>query len=98
VVWVTGLRELLSYLGFTLSLSAAATVASLFIAVRRLGPDAAHPPGYPWAPAVFVVATLGFAALAALHSPREMVAALITIFSICVLYFLSRGCHRNSID
>jgi amino acid transporter len=35
VVWIAGLRELLSYLGFTLGLSTAATVAALFVVVRR---------------------------------------------------------------
>jgi len=90
VVWVAGLRELLSYLGFTLSLSAAATVASLFVAVRRLGPDAARPAGYPWAPAIFVMATLLFAALAALRSPREMAAALVTFLLSGGLYYLVR--------
>ena len=31
VVWVSGLRELLSYLGFTLGLGTAATVATVFV-------------------------------------------------------------------
>src|SRR5690606_23209082 len=61
VVWISGLRELLSYLGFTLGLSTAATVASLFVAVRLNPERAADLPGYPWAPAVFVLFTLLFA-------------------------------------
>jgi APA family basic amino acid/polyamine antiporter len=91
VVWITGLRELLSYLGFTLSLSTAATVASLFIVARRSARDV-ELPGYPWAPAIFVAATLGFAALAAEQSPIEMLAAGATVVSGILLYFvIARG-------
>jgi amino acid transporter len=97
VVWMTGLRELLSYLGFTLGLSTAATVAALFVSVRRHPDRASSLPGYPWAPAVFVVFTLLFAALAATVNPWEMLAALVTIASGALLYFLvrSRWVHRQ---
>ena len=57
----TRLQELLSYLGFTLSVSAALTVASLFVLRRREGPAAVPVPGYPWVPGLFVAATLVFA-------------------------------------
>ena len=89
VVWVTGLRELLSYLGFTLSLSTALTVASLFLVARR---ERARTklPGFPWAPALFVAATLLFAALAARQQPAELIAALMTIASGLALYALAR--------
>lgn len=89
VVWVTGLRELLSYLGFTLSLSTALTVASLFLLPRR---ERARTklPGFPWAPALFVAATLLFAALAARQQPAELIAALMTIASGLALYALAR--------
>lgn len=88
VIWLSGLRELLSYLGFTLGLSAALTVASLFVAVRREPGRASALPGYPWAPAVFVTFTLLFAALAATLNPREMLAALATIASGALAYRL----------
>lgn len=91
VVWIAGLRELLSYLGFTLSLSTAVTVASLFVIVPRNRTLAAALPGYPWAPAVFVVFTLLFAALAATLNPWEMLAALVTVASGAALYVLSRA-------
>lgn len=91
VVWITGLRQLLSYLGFTLGLSTAATVAALFVAVRRDPGRAASLPGYPWAPVIFVAFTLLFAALAATVDPWEMLAALVTIASGALLYTLVRG-------
>jgi APA family basic amino acid/polyamine antiporter len=91
VVWITGLSELLSYLGFTLGLSTVATVAGLFVVVRQDPSRARALPGYPWAPAIFVLSTLLFAALAAMVNPWEMLAALVTIGSGVLLYVLVRG-------
>jgi len=91
VVWITGLRELLSYLGFTLGLSAAATVAALFVVVRRDPSRARALPGYPWAPTIFISFTLLFAALAATINPWEMLAAVATIASGALLYAVVRG-------
>lgn len=91
VVWITGLRELLSYLGFTLGLSTAFTVAALFLAVRRSPNLAQLLPGYPWAPAIFVLFTLLFATLAATVNPWEMLAAVLTICSGVLLYWVLHG-------
>ncbi len=90
VVWIAGIRELLSYLGFTLGLSSAVTVAALFVAIRREPDRGAALPGYPWAPMIFVLSTLTFAALAATVNPWEMVAALATVASGALLYWLVR--------
>ena len=95
VVWLTGLRELLSYLGFTLGLSTAATVGALFVIVRRNPSCAGALPGYPWAPAIFIVFTLLFAALAATVNPWEMLAALATIASGALLYAVARSRVRT---
>lgn len=95
VVWLAGLRELLSYLGFTLGLSTAATILSLFIAVRRRGGDAPELPGYPWAPALTVIFTLLFAGLAASTNPREMLAAVLTILSAILVYLLFGRKHQT---
>ena len=88
VVWIAGLRELLSYLGFTLGLSTAAAVACVFVLARRAPGVRPALPGYPWAPAVFIASTLVFAALAATQSPAEMIAALVTIGSGALLYLI----------
>jgi APA family basic amino acid/polyamine antiporter len=93
VVWISTLRELLSYLGFTLSLSAAMTVASLFVVVKRRRESLPDLPGYPWAPAVFIVFTLLFAGLAAVRQPWQMAAAVITILSGMVVYYLFQRRH-----
>jgi APA family basic amino acid/polyamine antiporter len=88
LVWIAGLRELLSYLGFTLGLSAALTVASVFVLVRRRPETRPNLPGYPWAPAGFILFTLLFSMLAAIRNPWEMVAALLTIGSAIIVYLV----------
>lgn len=79
VVLVSRLEQLLSYLGFTLSISAALTVASLFVLRRREGTRAVPVPGYPWVPGLFVGATLLFAVMAALRRPAEPLMGMLTI-------------------
>ena len=87
VVWISTLRELLSYLGFTLGLSAVLTVSSVFVLTRRKRLDTSQLPGYPWAPLVFIVFTLLFAGLAAEREPWQMLGAIITILSAIALYY-----------
>lgn len=88
VVLIAGLPQLLSYLGFTLSLSAAAAVAGLFVVHAREGRRPVDGRAYPWAPALFVGATLALALLAARESPLELAAAGVTLASGALLYGL----------
>jgi APA family basic amino acid/polyamine antiporter len=94
VIWIAELQELLSYLGFTLSLSAAATVASLFVLRWREGALKVPIPGYPFVPGGFVLCTLGFAGLAAVHRPQEPLVGLATIAVGIVFYLLVK---KNSL-
>ena len=84
------LKQLLSYLGFTLSLTAALTVASLFVLHRREGRGAIAVPGYPFTPAFYVLGTLILAGLAGLNNPVELGAAVVTIASGSVVYLATR--------
>lgn len=95
VVWTTQLKELLSYLGFTLGLSTVVTVASLFIVVRKRQSGLDDLPGYPWAPIIYIFFTLIFMALAATRNPSEMLAALLTILSAVILYALFGRKHQK---
>lgn len=79
VVVIAKLEVLLSYLGFTLTLSAALTVASLFVLRARDGAIRVPVPGYPWVPGFYVIATLACAILAAAHRPHEALVGLLTI-------------------
>jgi len=88
VVWVATLAELLSYIGFTLGLSAAATVASLIALRRREGPARLPVPGYPVTPAAFIVVTLAISGFLVAHQPREALLGLLTVASGLPMYWL----------
>ncbi len=88
LVWVGELRTLLGYIGFTLGLSAAATVAALIRLRVREGPARVPIPGYPWVPAVFVLATLGTAAFMVVRQPSEALMGLATLTLGLPLYGL----------
>ncbi|MEQ8235084.1 MAG: amino acid permease [Gammaproteobacteria bacterium] len=88
VILVTGLETLLSYLGFTLAVTSALTVAALFVLARRDG--VAPMRGYPWLPLVYVGATLVLAALSAWQRPLEPLAGLATGALGLVAWWLAR--------
>ncbi len=90
VLWSSGLVQLLGYIGFTLGLSAAATVIGLFVLRRRLGPDRVPIPGYPWIPGVFVVATLSIAAFMLYREPAQAGLGILTVGAGLPLYWLLR--------
>ncbi len=85
VVQVSKLQELLGYLGFTLSVSAAITVSSLF--VLRYRGEAVNCPLYPLPPLVFVGATLMIAAIGAYLKPVEGLAGMVTLSVGLLVYF-----------
>jgi APA family basic amino acid/polyamine antiporter len=87
VVWNSDLAELLGYIGFTLGLSAAATVVGLIAMRLREGPERVPIPGYPWIPGLFVSATLGTAGFMILRQPGEAIAGLLTMAVGALLYF-----------
>lgn len=87
LVFLATLRELLDYLGFMLSVSAAGAVATLFVIAHREGEHFKRPYGYPFTPAFFVGATLLFGTMTALRRPGSCAtAAAATIASGCLLY------------
>ena len=85
---------LLVYVGFTLSLSAAATVAAAMW-LRRKEPDRPRPyrtPGWPLTPLGFCAASLWMTGYSIIERPRETLAGAATIAVGVVLYrFRSRG-------
>lgn len=72
LVFAGSLMELLSYLGLTLSLSAAVAVSSLFLGERVRGWSALPP-------AIFVLATLGSAALLVVYDPWQALGTGVTL-------------------
>ncbi len=93
LILLSDLRGLLSYLGFTLSISAALSVASLFVIARREGRHAVSVWGYPFTPIFYVAATLVLAVIAGRREPVQLVAAIITLVSGSVVYY-AFGLHK----
>jgi APA family basic amino acid/polyamine antiporter len=73
MLWTASYQSLLTFIGFTLSLSTAATVCGLIVVRRRLG--ASLPvPGWPWVPGTFVIAVLGMTSLSVARAPLPSLA------------------------
>ncbi len=89
-VWTSGLAQLLGYIGFTLGLSAAATVVALLVLRRREGPARVPIPGHPWVPLVFVGATLFSSTFMVLREPLQAALGLATAATGVPLYFWMR--------
>ena len=93
VIALSDLRGLLGYLGFTLSISAALSVASLFVIAKREGRQAVAVPGYPFTPLFYVLVTLILAGMAGMREPVQLLTALITIVSGSVVFY-AFGLHK----
>jgi len=90
VLWIATLQDLLGYIGFTLSLSTAAAVVGLARLRVREGAERVPVPGWPWLPALFVLATLSAGGFMMLRRTWEPVAGLATLAVGALLYALIR--------
>lgn len=78
LLWSSTFERLLTYIGFTLSLSSAATVVGLMRLRRREG--ASLPvPGWPWVPMIFLLGVAWMAVFAIARRPKESLVGLGTI-------------------
>ena len=91
VIYISTLKQLLSYLGFTLSLSSALTVASLF----WIKPRAGQSKGIRIAAFIYVACPLLIAGLAASRSPWEIGYGLLTVLAGLLLYAVIQRCNRK---
>jgi len=78
LLWSSTFDQLLTYIGFTLGLSTAATVAGL-MRIRLQEGSRLRVPGWPWVPGLFLVATLAITGFAIAQRPKESLAGLATI-------------------
>jgi amino acid transporter len=87
ITLISELRDLLSYLGFTLSISLALTVFTLFVRHIRWDerPASAF---YPGAPVFFVLATLLFAYLSVKSNQTQLLAFLATTAIGAIAYLI----------
>lgn len=78
LLWSAAYEQLLTFIGFTLGLSTAATVFGLIVLRRREGTRLAVP-GWPWVPGAFVLSTLAITGFTIFHRPWESAAGLATL-------------------
>ncbi len=75
MLWTASYQSLLTFIGFTLGLSTAATVCGLILLRRRMGASLAIP-GWPWVPVLFVIMVLGMTTLSISRAPLPSLAGL----------------------
>lgn len=68
MLWTASYQSLLTLIGFTLSLSTAATVCGLIVLRRRVGASL-RVAGWPWLPVTFVIVVLWMTALSIARAP-----------------------------
>ncbi len=78
LLWSAAYEQLLTFIGFTLGISAAATVTGLMVLRRREGGRLAVP-GWPWVPGLFVLSTLAITGFTIARKPWESLAGLATL-------------------
>ncbi|MCP5071272.1 MAG: amino acid permease, partial [bacterium] len=96
VLWWSDLAALLGYVGFTLSLSAAATVIGLFRLRLREGAAAVPIIGFPVVPGLFVVATLGAVGFMVMRRPTEAMWGLASMLIGVPIYFVLSSRSKRS--
>lgn len=89
MLWTASYQSLLTFIGFTLSLSTAATVWGLVRVRRRLG-SAMRVPGWPWVPLLFITMVLGMTLLSISHAPGPSLAG----FGVLALGWLAWRVRR----
>ncbi|MCC6671567.1 MAG: amino acid permease [Planctomycetes bacterium] len=78
-LWVARLEQLMTYVGWTLSVCSALTVLGLCRVRAREGAAAVPVRGWPWLPAFYVIAVLGIAGFSLADRPVEGVVGLATL-------------------
>jgi APA family basic amino acid/polyamine antiporter len=85
LVWTAAFDRLLTYVGFALGLSTAATVAGLVRLRRREGAQAVPVWGWPWVPALFLTFVLSASALAIAERPLESALGLGLMLAVALV-------------
>jgi len=92
LLWSAAYEQLLTFIGFTLGLSAATTVLGLIVLRRREGASVIIP-GWPWVPWLFVVSTLAITGFTVFRRPWESAAGL-ALLAVGWLAFKKFARHR----
>lgn len=92
-----GLRDLMVYVGVTLSLSALATVAGVLV-LRRREPELERPYrclGYPFTPIVFCVFSIWMIVFACIETPKASIGGIVTLAISLITYRAPTGSSAN---
>ena len=95
MLWSATYERLLTYIGFTLSLSTAATVVGLIVLRRREGPQLAVP-GWPWVPGLFLTVVLWMAFFSVVRRPAESLVGFATMGLGWIAWRISRRRVRQN--
>lgn len=90
MLWTATFESLLTYIGFTLGLCTAATVAGLVRLRLRTGPQL-RVPGWPVVPVLFVAAVVAISGFTVARKPVESAVGLATLSLGWLSWFLQRG-------
>jgi amino acid transporter len=91
-LWAAQLQDLMTYIGWTLSLSAAATVWGLVRLRLREGAAAVPCAGWPFVPCTFLAAVLWFALAKVVDAPTE---CLLGLGTLLLAGLLARAARRS---
>ena len=93
LLWSSTFDQLLTYIGFTLGLSTAATVVGL-IRIRLREGSQVPVPGWPWVPGLFLAGTLAITGFAIAQRPMESLAGLATILLGLIAWAVAESRRR----
>jgi APA family basic amino acid/polyamine antiporter len=77
-LWSAAYESLLTYVGFTLGISTAATVLGVVVLRCREGKQFAVP-GWPWVPGLFILSVMAMTVFAVVRRPWESLVGLATM-------------------
>jgi basic amino acid/polyamine antiporter, APA family len=96
LLWTASFEALLTYIGFTLSISTAATVSALILLRRREGKSLVVP-GYPVIPLLFLAGVIAMTAFTVVQRPTQSLFGFATILAGLVAWLYSgRVLHKRN--
>lgn len=95
LLWTATFEDLLTYIGFTLMLSTAATVVGLIVLRRKEGP-ALIVPGWPWVPVLFLAGVVGIGYFSISQRPLPSLAVLGVLGIGWIAWYLQQPRHSTA--
>jgi len=96
LLWTATYENLLTYIGFTLGLSTAATVWGL-VRLRRREGESLSVPGWPWVPALFLLSVFGTTIFSIVRRPLESLLGFATLALGLLAWRLSQAKRTGAV-